>query len=116
MYAKIINKETKQCEVGLGTNTDFYQSIGMAQMDVEQCEWDGCWYLVGYVPEEPEEHKKAKRIAEIKSQLAVLDEKSARSMRAILAETATDADREFLAHLEAQAEELRKELQDLQES
>lgn len=56
MYAKIINKETKACEVGIGTNTDFYKSIGMSEMDVEQG-FDGNWYLKGYAPEEPIEHK-----------------------------------------------------------
>ena len=34
-YAKIINEETKACEVGLGTNSAFYQSIGMTEMEVE---------------------------------------------------------------------------------
>ena len=51
-YAKIINEETKVCEVGLGTNSKFYQSIGMSEMDVEQA-WDGAWYVVGHTPEEP---------------------------------------------------------------
>lgn len=49
-YAKIINEETKQCEVGPGTNSSFYQSIGMTEMDVEQA-YDGNWYVVGYVPQ-----------------------------------------------------------------
>lgn len=53
-YTKIINEETKQCEVGLGTNTTFYQSIGMVEMDVEQA-YDGNWYLSGYAPQKPEE-------------------------------------------------------------
>jgi len=50
MYAKITNEETKQCDVGLGTNTDFYKSIGMTEMDVEQA-YNGSWYLAGYCPE-----------------------------------------------------------------
>lgn len=49
-YAQIINEETKECSVGLGTNTDFYKSIGMTEMDVEEA-YDGSWYLVGYAPE-----------------------------------------------------------------
>lgn len=53
MYAKIINEETKLCEVGLGTNTDFYKSIGMVEMDVEQA-YNGSWYLKGYAPAKPE--------------------------------------------------------------
>lgn len=53
-YAKIINEETKACEVGLGTNTAFYASIGMEEMEVEQA-YDGGWYLEGYAPAKPEE-------------------------------------------------------------
>jgi len=55
-YAKIINEETKACEVGLGTNTDFYSSIGMTEMEVEQA-YDGGWYLKGYAPEKSQEVK-----------------------------------------------------------
>lgn len=54
MYAKIINEETKQCEVGIGTNTEFYKSIGMTEMDVEQA-YNGQWYVAGYAPEKPAE-------------------------------------------------------------
>ena len=65
MYAKIENEETKQVSVGTGTNTDFYRSIGMSEMDVEQA-YDGQWYLKGYAPEEPaptKEEQSAKRAA-----------------------------------------------------
>ncbi len=62
-YAKIVNNQTKQCDVGLGTNADFYQSIGMVQMDVEQA-YDGTWYVVGYAPQEPEKSYVEKRLAE----------------------------------------------------
>ena len=57
-YAKIINEETKACEVGLGTNSAFYQSIGMTEMEVEQ-DYAGNWYLAGYVPEKPVEEMQA---------------------------------------------------------
>ena len=56
MYAKIINEETKLCEVGLGTNSAFYQSVGMSEMEVEQA-YDGQWYLKGDAPEKPQEVK-----------------------------------------------------------
>lgn len=49
-YAKIINEETKQCEIGIGTNTEFYKSIGMSEMNVEQA-YNGNWYVSGYVPQ-----------------------------------------------------------------
>lgn len=62
-YTKIINEQTKQCEVGIGTNKDFYQSIGMTEMDVEQA-YNGQWYVKGYAPLKPEptdEEQKQKR-------------------------------------------------------
>lgn len=55
-YAKVINEETKACEVGLGTNSNFYQFIGMTEMEVEQA-YDGGWYLKGYAPVKPQEVK-----------------------------------------------------------
>lgn len=51
-YAKVINYETKLCEVSTGTNKEFYKSIGMVEMDVEQA-YNGQWYLSGYAPEKP---------------------------------------------------------------
>lgn len=115
-YAKVIDEKTRQCIVGAGTNAEFYEKNGMTEQDVEQCEWNGAWYLVGYVPQEPEEHAKQKRIEELKQQLKELDTKSARSIRAILAETATEDDRDFLANLESQAEELRRQIKELQDT
>ena len=51
-YAKIVNEETGLVEVGLGTNSNFYQSIGMTEMEVGQA-WNGSWYVAGYAPEKP---------------------------------------------------------------
>lgn len=62
-YAKIINENTKQCEVGLGTNEAFYRSVGMVEMDVSKA-WNGNWYLDGYLPEKPELTYAEKRLAE----------------------------------------------------
>lgn len=50
MLAKITNQETKQVIIGTGTNTNFYQSIGMIEMEVEQA-YNGCWYVKGYAPQ-----------------------------------------------------------------
>ena len=44
-YAKVINEQTGLCEVGLGTNNQFYQSIGMTLLDVQQSDIDNAWYL-----------------------------------------------------------------------
>lgn len=51
-YTKIIDDKTKECFVGIGTNTEFYKSIGMTEMEVEQA-YNGSWYLSGYTPEKP---------------------------------------------------------------
>lgn len=52
-YAKIENEETKEVSIGLGTNEEFYISIGMTEMEVEQA-YNGQWYVKGYAPAEPE--------------------------------------------------------------
>lgn len=75
-FAKVVNEETKLCEVGLGTNSKFYESIGMTEMEVEQG-YDGNWYLKGYAPVKPQEQIEA----EIQKQLTdavqrVLDSKA----------------------------------------
>lgn len=56
-YAKIINEETGLCEVGLGANAEFYQSLGMVELDVEQSDVDGNWYLAEKCPHKSEEEK-----------------------------------------------------------
>lgn len=53
-YAVITNQETKECSVGLETDVEYYKSIGMTKIDVEQA-YNGSWYLKGYAPEKPEE-------------------------------------------------------------
>ena len=58
MYAKIENEETKQVSVGTGTNAEFYRSIGMSEMEVEQA-YNGCWYVKGFAPEKPVEELQA---------------------------------------------------------
>lgn len=53
-YAQITDENTKTVSVGTGTNTAFYESIGMTEMDVEQG-YDGNWYVAGYAPKPSEE-------------------------------------------------------------
>lgn len=56
-YAKIKDKEEGICEVGLGTNIGFYQSVGMTLQDVKQSDVDGLWYLAEKCPMKTEEEK-----------------------------------------------------------
>ena len=71
-YAKVINEETKQCEVGSGTNSAFYQSIGMTEMEVE-LGYDGDWYLAGYAPVKPAPTKEEVRQAREEAYIADVD-------------------------------------------
>lgn len=79
MYAKIIDKDTKKCDVGTGTNIEFYKKNGMSDMEVEQA-YNGNYYLKGYAPiksanekqlEQLEQEQKdtLQRINEIKEEL-----------------------------------------------
>lgn len=52
-YAKIINEETHEVEIGSGCDPTYYVEIGMIPMDVEQS-WDYHWYVAGYAPSQPE--------------------------------------------------------------
>lgn len=56
-YAKIINNETGLVEVGLGTNEQFYRSIGMIKLDVLQSDIDNQWYLAEKCPMKTDEEK-----------------------------------------------------------
>lgn len=58
-YAKVINEQTGLCEVGIGTNTTFYKSIGMKEQDVSQSDIDGKWYLSDKCPMKSNETKLA---------------------------------------------------------
>ena len=53
MLAKIIDINTKECSVGLGTDVNFYRSLGMEEMDVEKA-YNNKWYVKGYAPAKPE--------------------------------------------------------------
>lgn len=56
-YAKVINEETGLVEVGIGTNTEFYKSIGMKKLDVKQSDVDNQWYLSELCPMKTDEQK-----------------------------------------------------------
>ena len=71
-YAKVINKETKEVSVGTGTNSAFYKSIGMVEMEVEQA-YDGSWYLAGYAPAKPEPTKEEQQKARENAYKAEVD-------------------------------------------
>lgn len=105
MYAKVINKKTKQCEVGLGTNAKFYRSIGMIEMDVEQS-YDGSWYVKGYAPKKPQEIINQERIAELEKYLTTTDWYAIRF---------ADTDEEIPTEIKKARQEARVEISKLRE-
>lgn len=66
-YSKVINQETKECEVGIGTNVEYYKKIGMTEQEVEQA-YDGRWYLSGFAPKQSEEEKLKIEVKTLESQ------------------------------------------------
>ena len=65
-YAKIINEQTGLCVVGIGTNAEFYQSIGMTELDVQQSDIDNSWYLTEKCPMKTDEEKeKEERVSRL---------------------------------------------------
>lgn len=65
-YAIIIDEETKACQVGLGDNVEFYQSLGFGEMEVEQA-YDGGWYVLGYAPKKPLEAYKQEKLNDLRT-------------------------------------------------
>lgn len=100
-YAKVINEETKACEVGFGTNSAFYKSIGMTEMEVEQA-YDGSWYVAGYAPEKPKPTKEEMRQARANAYASEVDPLMAEYNRK----------KTFNLFEEGEEEELMKAIQD----
>lgn len=103
-YAKIVNEETKQCDVGVGTNYAFYESIGMTQMDVEQA-YNGCWYLTGYAPAKPEPTYEEVDKAREDYRKEHIDSKTAMRSRKMANGTWTDEDEQAYLELDAKVTE-----------
>lgn len=57
LYGSIIDNETGLCSVGTGTNTEFYKSIGMVELDVQQSDIDSNYYLIDKCPMKSDEQK-----------------------------------------------------------
>lgn len=68
-YAKLLNQETKEVSIALGTNAEFYKSIGMSEMEVEES-YNKKWYLKGYAPQKTD---KKERINELHKLLQEAD-------------------------------------------
>lgn len=88
-YAKVINTQTKECMVGLGTNIKFFKSMGMTEQDVEQA-YNESWYLEGYAPQKPNDIK----IQELEKQIEELNQKMLRDIIILNDTNATEEEKE----------------------
>lgn len=100
-YAKIVNEETKQCDVGIGTNTEFYESVGMTEMDVEQA-YNGNWYVEGYAPEEPAPTWEEVDKARVQYRREHIDDKTTARSRKMANHTWTEQDERDYLELDAE--------------
>lgn len=57
LYGTIIDNKTGLCSVGTGTNAEFYKSIGMVELDVQQSDVDNRYYLIDKCPMKTDEQK-----------------------------------------------------------
>lgn len=77
-YARIINEETQEVQVGVGCPVEYYVEIGMVEMEVEQA-YNSNWYVAGHAPEKPAEpeptelEKKQQELWETEQKLRDLD-------------------------------------------
>lgn len=71
-WAKIIDEKTKTCEVGLGTNSNYYRTHGYNYIDVEEAS-NGMWYLKGYAPMQKSASTIELEIEELKKELQKYD-------------------------------------------
>lgn len=78
-YVQIINEDTKQVSLGMGTNTTFYKSIGMTEMEVEQA-YNGQWYVAGYAPTQPIEEVRQAKLSELSAQALAFEDNVNKSM------------------------------------
>ena len=79
-YVSDVNEETGLCgSVGTGTNTAFYQSIGMVERDIEQA-YDGAWYLADKVPSQPLQEAKDEKLTELKTKANTFEQNVCKDM------------------------------------
>ena len=67
-YAQIVDESAGAVNVGLGDDSEFYESIGMSLMDVDQAA-DGGWYLAEKVPAPSAEYQARQLYATLKADL-----------------------------------------------
>ena len=74
------DKNTKKClSVGIGTNTEFYKSIGMEDLEVEKA-YDGSYWLKGYAPIQNLDELKSDKLAELSTKASSFEQTENKEM------------------------------------
>jgi hypothetical protein len=112
-YARIINEETKEVQVGVGCPDEYYVEIGMTEMEVEQA-YNGLWYVAGYAPVQPEPtvEEKNEAIKQTRANLyaELIDPLHAERQRKVVLGTWTDADEaEYVEQVKALTAKIQEE-------
>ena len=96
-YARIINEETKEVQVGVGCPDEYYVEIGMTEMEVEQA-YNSLWYVAGYAPvlPEPSVEEKNEQIRQTRASLysSLVDPLHAEKQRKVILGTWSEEDEE----------------------
>lgn len=105
-YVKFDSESGLCTEVGEGTNTEFYKSIGMVRKNVEQSEIDGQWYLSSKCPHYTDEEIEAQK--ELEEQQKAYDEtqQAINGLKDDLLTATLADDQEWIADLKAEYSEL----------
>lgn len=105
-YTKIINEETKEVSVFLGTDIEWAISEGFEEQDVEQA-YNGAWYLVGYAPEKPAPTREEISALREQAYIKEVDTLHAQKMRKTVIGTWTEEDEaEYVARVKARSEDI----------
>lgn len=112
-YARIINEETKEVQVGVGCPDEYYVEIGMTKMEVEQA-YNGNWYVAGYAPvlPEPTIEEKNEAIKQTRANLyaELIDPLHAEKQRKVVLGTWTETDEaEYVAKVKELTEQIQTE-------
>lgn len=112
-YSKVINEETKQCEVAdYETYTEkqinYFESLGMTLQDVDKA-YNEIWYLMGYVPQQPiDEQNESIRQARLSLYRENTDELTLRKLRKQALGTWTRQDEEeYLSEIKKMSDDIK---------
>lgn len=111
-YARIINEETKEVQVGVGCPDEYYLEIGMWEMEVEQA-YNGLWYMAGFAPEKPADPEPTNEDIKLRraSQYATLVDPlhAERQRKTVLGEWAEADEAEYVEQVKALTAKIQEE-------